>query len=234
MRDAALREDKDRLLKPIATRWFARVHPNWISAVALGFGLACALAAWQQLYLLAMLLWVINRVLDGLDGIVAREHGKQSDFGGYLDLLLDFVVYLAVPIGIAAAQPALPILWATVALLSAFVLNLLSWSVLSAILEKRAAASAGRLTTVAMPGGLIEGAETIFFYTLFLLLPAYAAILFAVMAALVLVTAAQRVLWASRHLRQTQSPTPAGSAPLAGNRVQPTGVSSAERAQLGR
>lgn len=233
MRDAALREDKDRLLKPIATRWFARVHPNWISAVALGFGLACALAAWQQLYLLAMLLWVINRVLDGLDGIVAREHGKQSDFGGYLDLLLDFVVYLAVPIGIAAAQPALPILWATVALLSAFVLNLLSWSVLSAILERRAAAAADRLTTVAMPGGLIEGAETIFFYTLFLLLPAYATVLFAIMAGLVLVTAAQRVLWASRYLPRTQSPAPASSAPLAGNRVQPAGVSSVERAQMG-
>ena len=233
MRDAALREDKDRLLKPIATRWFARVHPNWISAVALGFGLACALAAWQQLYLLAILLWVINRVLDGLDGIVAREHGKQSDFGGYLDLLLDFVVYLAVPIGIAAAQPALPILWATVALLSAFVLNLLSWSVLSAILERRAAAAADRLTTVAMPGGLIEGAETIFFYTLFLLLPAYANVLFAIMAGLVLVTAAQRVLWASRYLPRTQSSTPASSAPLAGNRVQPTGVSSVERAQMG-
>ena len=233
MRDAALREDKDRLLKPIATRWFARVHPNWISAVALGFGLACALAAWQQLYLLAILLWVINRVLDGLDGIVAREHGKQSDFGGYLDLLLDFVVYLAVPIGIAAAQPALPILWATVALLSAFVLNLLSWSVLSAILERRAAAAADRLTTVAMPGGLIEGAETIFFYTLFLLLPANATVLFAIMAGLVLVTAAQRVLWASRYLPRTQSPAPASSAPLAGNRVQPTGVSSVERAQMG-
>lgn len=233
MRDAALREDKDRLLKPIATRWFARVHPNWISAVALGFGLACALAAWQQLYLLAMLLWVINRVLDGLDGIVAREHGKQSDFGGYLDLLLDFVVYLAVPIGIAAAQPALPILWATVALLSAFVLNLLSWSVLSAILERRAAAAADRLTTVAMPGGLIEGAETIFFYTLFLLLPAYATVLFAIMAGLVLVTAAQRVLWASRYLPRTQSPAPASSAPFAGNRVQPTGVSSVELAQMG-
>ena len=176
---------------------------------------------------------MINRVLDGLDGIVAREHGKQSDFGGYLDLLLDFVVYLAVPIGIAAAQPALPILWATVALLSAFVLNLLSWSVLSAILERRAAAAADRLTTVAMPGGLIEGAETIFFYTLFLLLPAYATVLFAIMAGLVLVTAAQRVLWASRYLPRTQSPAPASSAPLAGNRVQPTGVSSVERAQMG-
>jgi phosphatidylglycerophosphate synthase len=200
MRDAVLRKDKDRLLQPIARRWFAHVHPNWISAAALGFGLTCALAAWQQHYLAALLLWAVNRILDGLDGVVAREHAKQSDFGGYLDLILDFIVYLAVPIAIAAAQPSIALLWATVTLISAFVLNLLSWSVLSAILEKRAATGAGSLTTVAMPGGLIEGAETIIFYTLFLLLPGYAALLFTVMAILVLVTAAQRVAWAARHL----------------------------------
>lgn len=200
MRDAALRERKDRLLQPLAQRWFGRIHPNWISVAALGFGLACALAAWQQHYWAALLLWAINRMLDGLDGVVAREHAKQSDFGGYLDLFLDFIVYLAVPIAIAAAQPSSTLLWATIALLSAFVLNLLSWSVLSAILEKRAATEVGRRTTVAMPGGLIEGAETIIFYTLFLLLPGYAALLFAIMAALVLVTAAQRVAWAARHL----------------------------------
>lgn len=200
MRDAALRERKDRLLQPLAQRWFGRIHPNWISVAALGFGLACALAAWQQHYWAALLLWAINRMLDGLDGVVAREHAKQSDFGGYLDLFLDFIVYLAVPIAIAAAQPSTTLLWATIALLSAFVLNLLSWSVLSAILEKRAATEVGRRTTVAMPGGLIEGAETIIFYTLFLLLPGYAALLFAIMAALVLVTAAQRVAWAARHL----------------------------------
>jgi len=200
MRDAALRKDKDRLLQPIARRWFVHVHPNWISAAALGFGLACALAAWQQHYLAALLLWAVNRILDGLDGLVAREHAKQSDFGGYLDLFLDFIVYLAVPVAIAAAQPSNALLWATVALFGAFVLNLLSWSVLSAILEKRAATDTGSLTTVAMPGGLIEGAETIIFYTLFLLLPTYAALLFLVMAVLVLVTAAQRVAWAARHL----------------------------------
>ena len=202
MRDAALRGDKDRLLTPLAERWFARVHPNWISVVALGFGLACAVAAWQQLYLAAIFLWLINRVLDGLDGVVARVHDKQSDFGGYLDLILDFVVYLAVPIAIAAAQPSPAMLWATLALFSAFVLNLLSWSTLAAILEKRMTGASDRLTTIEMPGGLIEGAETIIFYTIFLLFPTYAAILFALMAALVMVTAVQRVVWAARHLHE--------------------------------
>ena len=200
MRDAALRKDKDRLLQPIAKRWFAHVHPNWISAVALGFGLACALAAWQQLYIVAILLWAVNRVLDGLDGIVAREHDKQSDFGGYLDLILDFVVYLAIPIAFVAAVPSTLNLWAAIALIASYVLNLLSWSTLSAILEKRHLVAGERLTAITIPAGLIEGAETIAFYTLFFLLPGYVGPLFVLMAALVVLTAAQRVWWAWRHL----------------------------------
>lgn len=200
MRDAVLRKQKDRLLAPLAGDWAATIHPNAISVLALGIGLLAAWATWQQWYGWALMLWIGNRVLDGLDGVVARVHHKQSDFGGYLDLILDFIVYLAVPIAFVAAVPSTLNLWAAIALIASFVLNLLSWSTLSAILEKRHAAADDRLTTISMPAGLIEGAETIAFYTLFFLLPTYAGWLFLVMAALVIVTAAQRVLWAWRYL----------------------------------
>ena len=110
---------------------------------------------------------MLNRVLDGLDGVIARVHDKQSDFGGYLDLLLDFVVYLAVPLAFVGVTPTPVNLWAGIALLSAYVINLLSWSTLSALLEKRRLQSADRLTSVEMPPGLIEGAETILFYVSF-------------------------------------------------------------------
>ena len=52
-----------------------------------------------------------------------------------------------------------------------------------------------------MPPGLIEGAETIAFYTLFFLLPGQVAWLFGVMALLVFFTAGQRIWWAYRHVR---------------------------------
>lgn len=201
MRDYALRKQKDRLLTPLAESWLALVHPNVISWIALVFGLAAAWAVWQQWYSLALVLWIINRVLDGLDGLVARIHHKQSDFGGYLDLLLDFIVYLAIPLAFVAAAPVSLNLWALAALLSSFVLNLLSWSVLSAILEKRLAGSPGRMTSITMPPGLIEGAETIVFYSLFFLLPAYIGPLFMLMAVLVFATAIQRVWWAHRTLK---------------------------------
>lgn len=200
MRDIALRAQKDRLMTPVA-EVLDSVHPNWLSAAAFGVGLMAAAAVVGQAYAVGLALWALNRVLDGLDGVVARTHDKQSDFGGYLDLMLDFVVYLAIPIAFIAAQPTTQNLWAGVFLISAYVINTLSWSMLSAILEKRVSDSSGRLTTVEMPSGLIEGAETIVFYSLFFLLSAYTAYLFAVMGILVFFTAGQRVVWAYKHLR---------------------------------
>ena len=200
MQDVALRARKDRLLTPLVMRLGRRVHPNTVSGIALGVGLLAAAAITQQAYWLGLALWAFNRILDGLDGLVARLFAKQSDFGGYLDLLLDFIVYLAIPLAFIYANPTPFNLWAGLALISVYVLNTISWTVLSAILEKQQRQSDGRLTTVEMPSGLIEGAETIFFYSLFFILPAEVGWLFALMALLVLVTAAQRVRWAYRHI----------------------------------
>jgi phosphatidylglycerophosphate synthase len=201
MKDAVLREQKDRLLEPVAQRFFVSVSPNLISFIALIPGLLSAAAIVQGELDWGIAFWLLNRVLDGLDGVVARIHGKQSDFGGYLDLLLDYAVYLAIPIAFVVAAPTPAHTWTIIALLAAYQINSLSWTLLSSLLEKRQVAAAGRLTSIEMPAGLIEGAETVAFYTLFFLLPAYIPWLFGVMAALVIITATQRVWWAWRNLR---------------------------------
>ncbi|GIV76946.1 MAG: membrane protein [Litorilinea sp.] len=200
MRDAVLRAQKDKWMAPLAQYYFRQVHPNVLSGIALTVGLVAAWLAMEERYALGLLMWFLNRILDGLDGLVARTHAKQSDFGGYLDLLLDFIVYLAVPLGFVAANPSLPVLWSALALLASYVLNLLSWTTLSALLEKRERRKSPRLTSVEMPAGLIEGAETILFYSFFFLMPQAITYLFGLMALLVLVTAGQRVVWAYRHL----------------------------------
>lgn len=200
MRDATLRQKKDDLMVPMARRLFGSVHPNVISFVAMAVGLMTILAIINQLYVVGLILWLLNRVLDGLDGVIARVHDKQSDFGAYLDLLLDFVIYLAIPIAFLWVAPTQINLWAGIALLAAYVINLLSWTTLSALLEKRRHQSAKRLTSMEMPSGLIEGTETILFYCLFFIVPSYLAVLYAAMAALVFFTAGQRVWWAYRNL----------------------------------
>lgn len=199
--DRYLRPVKDRVLHPVALR-MERWTPNQISVASLLTGLAAAAFAASQAYGWAFACWMASRICDGLDGVVARTQHRQSDFGGYLDILLDFVVYAAIPLGLVVGAPTPANLLAGCTLLASFYVNAASWMYLAATLEKRAAGARAHdeQTSVTMPGGLMGGSETIIFFSLFLLLPGRMAGLFGVMSALVAFTVVQRLVWARRSL----------------------------------
>lgn len=202
MLDIALRPTKDRLLAGTVAVIAPRVAPGVLTAGSLVVTLAAAGAAWAGWPVAALFGWLVGRVLDGLDGPVARHRGSASDLGGYLDTMADTVGYVALPLGVAAGIDR-PSGWVTVAvLMGSFWLNGMSWAYLAAILEKRGAGAAatGESTTVTMRPALIEGTETIVLFSVFTALPAIAPWVFAAMAAGVAVGIAQRVLWAARHL----------------------------------
>ncbi|HUM67261.1 MAG TPA: CDP-alcohol phosphatidyltransferase family protein, partial [Chloroflexota bacterium] len=100
MFDERMRRAKDKAFTPLAHRLLA-VPPWLFSVLGLLTGLAAAAALWQQQYAAGFALWFLNRAFDGLDGAVARARNRQSDFGGYLDIVVDFVVYAAIPVGLA-------------------------------------------------------------------------------------------------------------------------------------
>ena len=201
MFDHLLRGLKDRLLMPLAML-LRGVSPNLLSVVALAFGLGAAAAAARGAWGLGLALWIANRVTDGLDGTVARAANRQTDFGGYLDILLDFVVYAAIPLGFAIQSADRLVLLGAVALEGIFFVNACSWMYLSAVLEKRASGArvTGELTTVTMPPALVAGFETVVFFALFYLFPTRVPTLFALMTGLVGVNVVQRLLWARRVL----------------------------------
>ena len=205
--DRWLRRHKDEWLRPLARRMFGS-PPNAITLAALVVGLAAAAGAWAQWYRTALALWLLNRLLDGLDGLVAREHGRQTDFGGYLDIMGDFVVYAALPLGLYLGAPLAENALSLLALFATFYVNAASWMYLSAILEKRRAGAEvrGEVTAVTMPSGLIGGTETIVFYSAFLIWPGRMAGLFALMACLVVVGVLQRLWWARRSLGPSTDP----------------------------
>jgi phosphatidylglycerophosphate synthase len=202
--DQSLRHLKERVLRPVARRAGMRLHPNAVTLVGFGIGLLSAGGAATGAYLLGLALWLINRFLDGLDGTLARETGRQSDFGAYLDILTDFVVYALIPVALAFSRNTLETYLALAVLLTSFYVNAASWMYLSSLLERRSqgAAARGEYTSITMPTGLIEGTETIAFYVLFFLFPQHITLLFGVMAAGVAVTIAQRVAWARRQFLQ--------------------------------
>lgn len=207
MFDDKMRLVKDHAFNPLAQLF--QVMPPWFFTLAgLVAGVATAVAVWQQQYILGLLLWLLNRVFDGLDGAVARQRGASSDFGGYLDIVVDFVIYAAVPVGLAAGRVdttaasglAQPLILSLIFLLCSYYVNAASWMYLAAILEKRRASQDGRLTSIIMPAGIVGGTETIVFYCVFIIFPGYLVWLFSLMAALIVVTIGQRLVWAARHL----------------------------------
>ncbi len=179
-------------MAPLADAVGRLASPNALSVAAFALGLSCAAAAYAGLVLPSLALWLLNRVVDGLDGLVARRSGRASDRGAYLDIVLDFVVYAALPLSLAFSDASRAL--AAASLLAAFYVNGATWMYLSSLLEKRGrgAAASGQATGVAMPAGIIEGTETIVFFSLILALPAYAAVLMYAFALLTLLGAALR------------------------------------------
>ena len=199
MLDSALRPMKDRLFGPLVASPFGRVDPIVLSALSLGTALGAAVAAWQGAIALSVALWLLSRVADGLDGAVARHQGTATDLGGVIDIVFDTIGYAAIPIGIAAGLDTRAG-WIVVAmLLATFYVNAMSWTYVAALLEKRG--STGSVTSITMPRGLVEGTETIVFFTLALAIPAAAVWVWGVMAAAVAVTVVERMWWARGVLR---------------------------------
>ncbi|MEW6085774.1 MAG: CDP-alcohol phosphatidyltransferase family protein [Chloroflexota bacterium] len=199
MFDTPLRKIKDEIGAPLARR-LSRASPIAISLIALIVALLAAWSAYRQIYPAAFALWILNRALDGLDGLLARMHNKQSDFGGYVDILTDFVAYAALPIGLVAGSPSNERYLALAFMLASFYINAASWMYLAAILEKRAQHGDDTQTAIVMPAGLIGGFETIIAYGVFTLFPAYLTTLYIIFTVLVFITIAQRLIWAKRIL----------------------------------
>ena len=105
-----------RASAPAAALARAGITANQITVVAAVLGLTAAALVAVQLTGLGIALWLVSRLLDGFDGIVARLSGQSSLFGGYLDITLDMLAYSAMAIAFAIAMPADVVLWMLVLL----------------------------------------------------------------------------------------------------------------------
>ncbi|MDW7754508.1 MAG: CDP-alcohol phosphatidyltransferase family protein [Brevefilum sp.] len=200
MFDNYLRGIKDRLAEPLARKMW-KVDPNSLTLMGLLIGIGSAVLAYFGFYIWAFAFWLFNRSLDGLDGVIARMYQKQDDFGGYLDILSDFVVYAALPIGVVLGAPSQVRYVILIIMLGIFYINTASWMYLAAILEKRAKHDPETTTTIVMPTGLVGGFETIVFFSLFILFPAHVTVFFLVYTVLVIFSIFQRLVWAKRQFR---------------------------------
>jgi phosphatidylglycerophosphate synthase len=199
MLDPVLRQWVDPPLSR-AGAWLAeRGAPANATTVA---GLAVGLLAVPLLadghYGWALVVILLNRLTDGLDGAIARRVGPTA-FGGYLDIVCDMVFYAAVPFGFALASPA-NALWAAL-LLASFVCTAASFLGRAVMAAQRGEAdddARGRKSFF-HAAGIIEGTETIVAFVLFCLFPRAFSWLAGLFALLCFWTAIARVVAACRQ-----------------------------------
>ncbi|MDQ6684135.1 MAG: CDP-alcohol phosphatidyltransferase family protein [Pseudomonadota bacterium] len=182
----------------------ARVGADVLSFIGLGVGWGGALAIAMHAPGVGAALILLSRLLDGLDGAVARQT-TPTDRGGFLDISLDFLFYPSIPLAFAFADPTRNALAAAV-LLAAFVGTGTSFLAFAVLAAKRG------LTSTAYPdksffflGGLTEAAETLSFFIAMCLWSQHFALLAHAFAALCAVTIAMRLHWGWQAFRPTIS-----------------------------
>lgn len=209
MLDAVVRRRLDPALDRVA-RVLDRpgVTPGRLSVVGLVVALASATLAAFALWPWALAAWLVSRVLDGLDGPLARRRGGGTEAGGFLDITADFAAYGTGVVGVAlgvtgtlTGGDAVAWEWAAfLAVLLAYYLNGAAFLAFSSAAE-RAGTRLEDGRTFSFIGGLAEGTETILVHSLWLLVPAAAPVVAWVWAGVVGASAVQRMVVGHRLLR---------------------------------
>lgn len=100
MLDLYLRDVKEVVCMPFS-RFLARyLTATQLTIIGFVVGLMAPVFIVWDMYWMANCCWWLNRIIDGFDGVVARITNTQSDFGGYLDIICDFIVYALIPVAL--------------------------------------------------------------------------------------------------------------------------------------
>ncbi|MDC0993208.1 CDP-alcohol phosphatidyltransferase family protein [Alphaproteobacteria bacterium] len=198
MFDAQLRPLIDRLLDPIG-RGLVRLGAtaNQVTLIGVAFGLIAAGCVAAGLFHTALWFVIANRVIDGMDGAVARA-SRSSDFGGYLDIVSDFIFYSAIPMAFAVAQPETAL--AAAFLIFSFISTATSFLGFAILAEKNHVTTQIRgKKAFYYLGGLTEGTETILLFLAMLVWPDYFSVMAIIFGILCWVTTGTRIYAAYRQ-----------------------------------
>lgn len=200
MFDARLRPLIDPPMNALGARLArAGVSADQVTWAGFALGIAGCGAIVLGWFALALALILVSRLADGLDGAVARATVK-TDRGGFLDIVLDFIFYGAVPLAFAWSDPAANALAAATVLLAYFANGsaFLGYAIMAA--KRGEETSAQGQKSLFYLAGLAEGFETILITCLWCLAPTWFAPLAYAYAALVAASAAARIAHAARVL----------------------------------
>ncbi|PCI06138.1 MAG: hypothetical protein COB78_04760 [Hyphomicrobiales bacterium] len=196
MLDGVVRKQIDPVLDAIGKKMAgAGITANGVTIAAFLVGVAAAVSISQMWFWTGLMLLLFSRLLDGLDGCVARAT-SPTDFGGYLDIVLDFAFYGMIPFAFIVVDPAENAIAGGLLILS-FYVNGASFLAYATMAEKRGLSTDQRGSkSLYFTTGLAEGTETIVTFVLFCLLPQWFAVIAYIFAGVCFYTALSRIVLA--------------------------------------
>jgi phosphatidylglycerophosphate synthase len=199
-----LKKPLECMARPLAERG---VSANSLTLIGFAMGLIGALSIAFDVMWIALVALALNRIMDGLDGAVARLT-QATQVGAYLDIVLDFMIYSAVPLAFAIRDPNDAV--AAAFLLFCFMGTGSSFLAFS-IFAKAHGWSNARLKdkSIYYLEGLTEGFETIVILALMCLFPDWFSVLAYGFGCLCLITTVSRIRNASIALHGISGADPA-------------------------
>lgn len=195
------------VIKPLLTPIVKLLDKRAITADQLTFfGFVIGLLALPllafQLWYLALGAIIINRIVDGLDGALARYTQQTSSAGGFLDITLDFLFYAAIPLGFILANPEQNAIAGAI-LLASFIGTGSSFLAFAIAAERfNLERPQFKNKSFYYLNGLTEGTETIALFIAFCIWPEHFAIMAYVFALACFITIVTRIYGGYLTLKQ--------------------------------
>jgi len=178
----------------------AGLRADWLTWAGFVLGLCAVPTIAAGAYWAGLGFIGLNRLLDGLDGAVAR-HSAVSDRGAFLDIALDFIFYPAVPFAFALAQPQHAL--AATFLIFSFVASGSTFLAYATLAARRGLSTdlRGR-KSIYHVGGLTEGSETFIAFALACIFPGWFSMICYVFGILCFATGGTRIAVAIADFRE--------------------------------
>jgi len=198
------------IIKPLLTPVVKLLHKRAITADQLtvtGFliGLLAVPLLTLEYWYAALTAIILNRILDGLDGALARYANQSSSAGGYLDITLDFLFYAAIPFGFIIANPEQNAIAGSL-LLATFIGTGSSFLAFAIAAEKFDIEKPQfKYKSFYYLNGLTEGTETIALFVAFCIWPQHFALLATLFSIACMITIFTRIHGGYHTLRQQEA-----------------------------
>ena len=155
-------------LKLVASPFYKfGVHANYISLLGLSLSFLSFYLILKDLNNIALFVFLLGRILDGVDGIIANKT-RITEFGGFIDIVFDLISYSLVPLAFILNDNSNAI-FGSILLATFFGTSSAFFGI--AIFENNKFIKRNPEKSFYHVGGFMGGAITIFFLSLMFLFP---------------------------------------------------------------